>query len=128
VLVYWPLMKGLLAGKLPRDHVFPPGDGRAKYPMFHGDEWQKNQDFLDDLRQIAAAADRTVAQVVVNWTIHRPGITAALCGARRPEQIRDNAGGMIREDGSPWQLTVEQLSRIDAALAARGKAVTRRAV
>src|SRR5262245_41754883 len=33
VCVYWPLLKGLLAGKLPRDHAFQPGDGRAKYPM-----------------------------------------------------------------------------------------------
>ena len=52
--VYWPLMKGLLAGKLPRTHVFDPNDGRAKYPMFQGDEWQKNQDFLDDLKLVAA--------------------------------------------------------------------------
>ncbi len=128
VLVYWPLMKGLLAGKLRRDHVFPPGDGRAKYPMFQGEEWQKNQDFLDQLRQIAAEAGRTVAQVVINWTIHRPGITAALCGAHRPDQIRDNAGGMALADGTPWELNAEQLGRIDAALGARGRAVTRRAI
>ena len=38
IVVYWPLLKGLLAGKLARDHVFAAGDGRAKYPMFQGDE------------------------------------------------------------------------------------------
>ncbi len=54
VMVYWPLMKGLLAGKLPRDFVFRPGDGRAKYPMFQGEEWVRNQDFVDQLRLIAA--------------------------------------------------------------------------
>ena len=53
VMVYWPLMKGLLAGKLRRDHVFPPSDGRHKYPMFQGEEWQRNLDFVDDLRDIA---------------------------------------------------------------------------
>ena len=31
VVPYWPLMKGLLAGKLTRDHQFLPGDGRPKY-------------------------------------------------------------------------------------------------
>ncbi len=46
VVVYWPLLKGLLAGQLPRDYVFPPRDGRAKYVMFQGEEWQKNQDFV----------------------------------------------------------------------------------
>jgi aryl-alcohol dehydrogenase-like predicted oxidoreductase len=34
VMVYWPLMKGLLAGKLPREMKFDPKDGRRKYPMF----------------------------------------------------------------------------------------------
>ena len=122
VCVYWPLMKGLLAGKLPRDHRFEKGDGRAKYPMFQGDEWQRNQDFIDELRSIAAAAERTVAQIVVNWTIHQPDITAALCGAKRPEQIRETA------EATGWKLSADLLLRIDQALAKRGATVTRQAV
>jgi len=122
LMVYWPLMKGLLAGKLPRDHVFDPKDGRRKYPMFQGDEWEKNQDFLDRLRPIAQETGRTVAQVVINWTIQQPGISVALCGAKRPEQIRDNAAAM------QWKLTPEQLARIDAAIADRGPIVSRGAV
>jgi len=122
LVIYWPLLKGLLAGKLSRDFVFRPGDGRAKYPMFQGEEWQRNQDFLDRLREIAADAGKTVAQLVVNWTIHQPGITAALCGAKRPEQIRETAGAM------GWKLTEEQRQRIDAALAERGQPLVRGAV
>jgi aryl-alcohol dehydrogenase-like predicted oxidoreductase len=122
VMCYWPLMKGLLAGKLDRDHEFKPGDGRAKYPMFQGDEWQQNQDFVDDLRAIADDADKTVAQLVLNWTIHRPGITAALCGAKRPDQVRENAGAL------DWQLTDDQRTMISAALERRGTPVTAGAV
>jgi aryl-alcohol dehydrogenase-like predicted oxidoreductase len=119
VVVYWPLLKGLLAGKLARDHVFPPEDGRHKYPQFQGEEYQKNQDFVDALREIAADAGKTVAQVVVNWTIHQPGVTAALCGAKRDHQIRESAGAM------GWQLTDEQLRRIDQALQDRGEPAVR---
>ena len=122
VCIYWPLMKGLLAGKLSRDHVFAPGDGRAKYPMFQGQEWQRNQDFLQELREIATELGKTVAQVVVNWTIHQPGITAALCGAKRPQQIEETAGAM------GWRLSAEHLARIETALARRGTPVTRAAV
>jgi len=121
-MVYWPLMKGLLAGKLPRDHQFDPRDGRRKYPMFHGEEWDRNQEFLDQLRPIAVETGTTVAQVVLNWTIQRPGITVALCGAKRPEQIRDNAAALA------WRLTPEQISRIDSAIAARGEIVSKSAV
>lgn len=119
VVIYWPLLKGLLAGRLPRDHVFPPGDSRNKYPMFQGEEWQKNQDFVDALRSIAADCGRTVAQVAVNWTLCQPGITAALCGAKRPQQILETAGAM------GWRLSADQLARIDAALLARGEAKLR---
>jgi len=122
VMIYWPLMKGLLAGKLTRDHQFDPKDGRRKYPMFSGDEWQKNHDFLDTLRPIADEAGATMAQLVLNWTIQRHGITVALCGAKRPDQIRDNAASMT------WSLTAEQITRIDRAIMARGDAVSRGAV
>lgn len=119
VIVYWPLMKGLLAGRLPREHVFDARDGRQKYPMYHGDEWQRNQDFVDEIRAVAHEAGKTVAQVVLNWTIHRPGITAALAGAKRPAQIRENAGAM------GWQLSAAHLSRIAQAIARRGPIASR---
>lgn len=122
VMVYWPLLKGLLAGKLPRDYQFDPKDGRRKYPMFVGEQWDKNHDFLDLLRPLAEEANVPLAQLVLNWTIQRPGITVALCGAKRPDQIIDNAGTMN------WQLTADQIARIDAAIAARGDVVSRGAV
>jgi aryl-alcohol dehydrogenase-like predicted oxidoreductase len=120
--VYWPLLKGLLAGKLPRDYVFREGDGRPKYPMFNGQEWQRNQDLLDELRAIAANANKTVAQLVVQWTIAQPGITSALCGAKRPEQIIESAAALADD------FTAEQLQQINSALDRRGPAITRTAV
>jgi len=118
VLVYWPLLKGLLAGKLRRDQSFE-GDTRRKYPMFQGAEYQKNLDLVEALRSIAALSGHTVAELVVNWTIHQPGITSALCGAKRPEQVRENA----RAAG--WRLSDEHLALIDKALAERGTPLTR---
>lgn len=119
---YWPLLKGLLAGKLQRDHVFQPGDGRAKYVMFQGEEWQRNQDLLDDLRAIAARSHKTVAKLVVQWTIAQPGVTSALCGAKRPDQILESAAALADD------FTSEELAQIDAALQRRGPALTRSAV
>ncbi len=120
--IYWPLMKGLLAGKLARDHHFDDRDGRKKYVMFQGDEWQRNHDLLDDLRAIADEAGLTVAQLAVAWTLHQPGITTALCGAKRPGQIIETAHAMhVRFSG-------DQIARIDAALERRGQPRVRNAV
>ena len=114
VMAYWPLMKGLLAGKLPRDHQFAPEDGRQKYPMFHGEEWEKNQDFLDELKILADGMNHTVAQIVIRWTIQQTGITCALCGAKRPEQILENAETMS------FELSDSQLESINRLIQKRG--------
>jgi aryl-alcohol dehydrogenase-like predicted oxidoreductase len=114
VLVYWPLMKGLLAGKLARDQVFGDKDNRRKYAAFQGRQYQRNLDLVDGLRRIAAESGRAVAELVIAWTIHQPGITSALCGAKRPEQIRENAAAADRE------FTSDQLARVDRLLAEFG--------
>ncbi|WP_339728636.1 aldo/keto reductase [uncultured Gimesia sp.] len=114
VMAYWPLMKGLLAGKLPRDHQFALQDGRQKYPMFHGEEWEQNQDFLDDLRILSEEMNHTVAQIVIRWTIQQKGITCALCGAKRPEQIKENAETMN------FELSDSQMESINQLIQKRG--------
>jgi aryl-alcohol dehydrogenase-like predicted oxidoreductase len=113
VLVYWPLLKGLLAGKLRRDQSFD-NDSRRKYPQYNGEEWGKNLALVEQLRAIAEETGRTVAQLVLRWTLEQPGITATLCGARRPDQVLENAGG------SDWHLTPAQLANIESLLATRG--------
>jgi aryl-alcohol dehydrogenase-like predicted oxidoreductase len=119
VLVYWPLMKGLLAGKIARDQVFGLDDSRHKYPMFLGEELQKNLDLVDELSAIARTTGHSVAELVIRWTVQQSGITAALCGAKRPDQIRECAGG------SGWELAADQLAEIDRVVAARGPADVR---
>ncbi|NOY29579.1 MAG: aldo/keto reductase [Planctomycetes bacterium] len=120
VIVYWALMKGLLAGRLNSLDQLAENDSRRKYPMYQGEEWEKNQAFIAQLQKIASECGKTVAQVVVNWTIHQPGITVALCGAKRPWQLEETAAAM------QWQLTTDQLQTIDTAIAARGKAAAKR--
>ncbi len=106
VISYWPLMKGLLAGKIRRGHLFDPKDKRLTYDVFQGRQFEQAQRLLDGLDQIAAEAQKTVAQVVTNWTMNRPGITSTLCGAKRAWQIAETAGAM------GWELTADQLERI----------------
>ena len=120
--VYWPLMKGFLAGKLPRDHVWDPKDGRQKYPVFQGDQWDRTHDFLDKLRPLAEESGLTLPQLVIAWTIRQPGITTALCGAKRPDQIRDTAVAMTAD------LAPETLTAINQAITDRGEVSSRPAV
>jgi aryl-alcohol dehydrogenase-like predicted oxidoreductase len=117
VLVYWPLMKGLFAGKIQPSQLHQR-DNRNKYPQFQGEEFLKNLELVEKLRQIAKDAGRTVVQLAINWILRQPGITCAVCGAKRPDQLCENAGS------SDWELSENQLSAIEQALKDRGHAQT----
>ncbi len=52
---------------------------------------------MQTIRPIADRHGASPSQVVIAWTLARPGLTFALCGARNPDQARENAGaGRLR--------------------------------
>ena len=92
VIVYSPLQLGLLSGKMTMDRVFKPDDLRSKSPYFTPENRQKVINLCDRLKPIASSYGATIAQLVINWTINRTGITAALVGSRNATQAQENAG------------------------------------
>lgn len=115
---YWVLMKGLLVGKFQRDHKFDPRDRRLTYEIYRGERWERSQDFLDRLRGLSSQLGCTVSQLVIAWTIQQPGITVALCGAKRPEQIEETARAMaLQLDESVMNRVAGWLGEITAGSA-----------
>jgi len=87
---------------------FSDEDKRLSYEIFQGENFERAQQLVDKLDVIAGECGKTVAQVVVNWTMQRPGIGSVLCGAKRAWQIEETAGAM------GWRLSAEQMQRLDA--------------
>ncbi|MBM4012240.1 MAG: aldo/keto reductase [Planctomycetes bacterium] len=122
LVAYWPLMKGLLAGRMRRGQVFPPSDSRHKYPIFNGLEFERNLDFVDALRPVAARLHCDLPDLVLAWTAEQPGITSVLFGATSPEQVRENAQALACD------LDDDARRAIRAAIEARGPVAGRRPV
>jgi aryl-alcohol dehydrogenase-like predicted oxidoreductase len=91
VIVYSPMERGLLTGKYKVGQTFPIGDHRADKKTFKPDYLRKIQDALAEIKPTAEKHHVAVSQVIINCTIHRPGITAALVGARDAAQAKENA-------------------------------------
>lgn len=91
VLAYSPLQRGLLTGKMRENQTFSEGDHRASNQFFTNESIRKVNVFLNEIRPIAEGHGATVSQLVLRWTIDRPGITVALAGARNVEQTLSNA-------------------------------------
>jgi aryl-alcohol dehydrogenase-like predicted oxidoreductase len=94
VIVYSPLERGLLTGKVTPDRKFPADDHRSTHKYFTVENRGRVLAALEKIKPIADRHRASYAQVVINWTIHQPGITAALVGARNAEQARHNAAAM----------------------------------
>ena len=90
-IVYSPIERGLLSGKVTPDRIFPDSDGRSSDPLFSPQNRMAVLDALDDISDIADAHQCTFAQLAAAWCIHQPGITAAIVGARTPQQAIENA-------------------------------------
>jgi aryl-alcohol dehydrogenase-like predicted oxidoreductase len=91
VVAYEPLALGLLTGKFSREHRFAEDDWRCRSPLYSGEAWGRNLEVVERLRPMAARLRCTLAQWAVAWTISQPGVTVALCGAKRADQIRETA-------------------------------------
>jgi aryl-alcohol dehydrogenase-like predicted oxidoreductase len=63
------------------------------------------------LDAIAKETGRTIPQIAINWLLQRPTVSSVILGARTEAQLRDNLGAV------DWQLTSEQIARLDAASA-----------
>ena len=96
-ICYSPMERGLLTGKVGPEREFAPGDHRANHPYFAVGNRKKVIAALEKLNPIAEKYQISYAQLIINWTIHQPGITAAIVGARNAEQAAQNAKALTFE-------------------------------
>jgi len=91
ILAYSPMERGLLTGKMKAGQQFGEGDHRAGLKFFKDENIERTNAFLAKIKPLADEKHATLGQLVIRWTINRPGITVALVGARNAEQASQNA-------------------------------------
>jgi aryl-alcohol dehydrogenase-like predicted oxidoreductase len=111
-IVWSPLAQGRLTGKVRRNQPAPQ-DSRVR---FSSETKQSGDDetlyrTVDVMDEIAAETGKTFSQIALNWLLQRPTVCSLIFGARNEEQLRDNIGAV------GWNLTAEQVARLDAASA-----------
>ena len=116
VVAYSPMASGLLTGTFDRARLasLPPDDVRLSKSEFREPELSRNLALVERLRGIARDLGASVAEVAVAWALAQEGVTAAIVGARRPQQIAEWLGA------ARLTLPAEVLSAIDEAVAETG--------
>jgi aryl-alcohol dehydrogenase-like predicted oxidoreductase len=111
-VVWSPLGWGRLTGKIRRNQP-PPETSRLPKTAESGPPVTDEHVYrvVDAIDEIAKETGKSVPQIALNWLTQRPTITSVIVGARNEEQLRQNLGAV------GWQLTSEQIAKLDAASA-----------
>jgi aryl-alcohol dehydrogenase-like predicted oxidoreductase len=109
ILPYSPLQRGLLTGKIKPGHQFNEGDSREGNRFYTEENIRRTNELLASIRPIAEQHNASLAQVIINWTINRPGIGCVLVGARNEQQVKNNIGALN------FSLTKDELRKITEA-------------
>jgi aryl-alcohol dehydrogenase-like predicted oxidoreductase len=109
VLSYSSLCRSLLAGRLTEQTVFPEDDIRRVDPKFQPPRFAQ---YLKAVSRLDAFAreryGKRVLELAVRWVLDRPGVSTALWGAKRPDQLSEI------EAIFGWRLDQDAMREIDA--------------
>lgn len=108
---YFPLASGLLTGKYHLNSLqsMAQDDPRKKNPDFQGERFEKIIQAVEQLAPIAKNNQASIAQLVLAWYMKNPRISVVIPGAKKPEQVRDNARALDIHLSSTDYHTIDQL-------------------
>lgn len=113
VLVYETLCRGLLTGKFPSLPRFPESDLRHRDDRFREPGFSRSKPLVDALRVVGSKLNVPPAALAAAWALRQPGVSVAIVGAKRPEQIADNVQALdvlFRE--KVWKALAPHIARV----------------
>ena len=87
-VAYSPLGRGFLTGQLRRFEDLPPDDWRRHRPRFQGENFQKNLELVDRVKEIAATKQVTPAQLALAWLLAQGEGIVPIPGTKRAKTWR----------------------------------------
>lgn len=114
VINYSPMVSGLLTGKMTAERIakMQADDWRKRSANFNEPKLSRNLKLVELLREIGGEHGVEPGVVAIAWTLRRPAVTAAIVGARRPDQV----DGVL--PAATFRLGEAEQARIEAFLQA----------
>jgi len=117
---YSPLGRGFLTGRWRSIEDMPENDTRsARFPRFAEENFQKNVELADRVREVAEGKGITPGQLALAWLLAQGDDIVPIPGTKRRDYLEENAGA------ASVRFTEEDLARIEEAMP-RGSAAGER--
>jgi aryl-alcohol dehydrogenase-like predicted oxidoreductase len=111
---YSPLGRGFLTGQIQSPGDLEDGDFRKTNPRFQGENLAHNLQIAEEVRQVAAEAGATPAQVALAWLLAKGDDIVPIPGTKRVSRVEENIAA------DTVQLTASQLAKLTRITPAAG--------
>jgi aryl-alcohol dehydrogenase-like predicted oxidoreductase len=108
-VAYSPIGRGFLSGQIRSLDDLEPDDFRRQNPRFQGENFTKNLELVDRVREIADEKGVTASQFALAWVLARGDDVVAIPGTKRVKYVEENAAA------ADITLTDDDLKRLDEA-------------
>lgn len=89
-VAYSPLGRGFLTGAIRSIDDLAPNDWRRQNPRFQGDNFRRNLELVDAVRELAQVKGCTAAQLALAWVLARDENVVPIPGTRSIERLEEN--------------------------------------
>ncbi|MDE3031973.1 MAG: aldo/keto reductase [Acidobacteriota bacterium] len=108
-VAYSPLGRGFLSGNIRSIDDLDENDFRRHSPRFQGENFAKNLELLDRVREIASAKGVTPSQLALAWVLAQGDDVVPIPGTKRRQYLEENISALRIE------LSADDLASLDAA-------------
>ncbi len=108
-VAYSPLGRGFLTGRFSLPDDFEDDDFRKTHPRFTGENFQRNLDLVEQVRELAAEKDVTPGQLALAWVLSRGEDVVPIPGTTSRRHLEENVAA------TEVDLTEDDLARIEEA-------------
>jgi aryl-alcohol dehydrogenase-like predicted oxidoreductase len=106
-VAYSPLGRGFLTGAITSPEDLDEDDFRRSNPRFQGENFQRNLDLVERVRQMAEERDVSAGQLALAWVLHRGSDIVPIPGTTKAERVEENVAA------AEVKLSDEDLERLD---------------
>jgi len=109
VIVYSPMMSGLLSGKMTRERIskLPYDDWRKGNPEFQEPRLYRNLWLAELLKNVGRHHGLSAGEIAIAWTLRLAAVTGAIVGGRNPDQVDGILGA------ANFRLSEDEIDGID---------------
>jgi aryl-alcohol dehydrogenase-like predicted oxidoreductase len=108
-VAYSPIGRGFLSGEIRTIDDLAENDFRRFHPRFQNENFKKNLELVDRVREIAAEKGVTASQLALAWVLAQGHDVVPIPGTKRIRYLEENVAAL------DVSLSAEDLAHINAA-------------